>query len=165
MPPSVVLIPAYQPSPRLVGLIRELRSSGDFPIVVIDDGSGAEFAELFADVAAVPGVNLVRNAVNLGKGAALKNGFNYALLAFPDAVAFVTADADGQHLTSDILAVLEKSESPGMVLGARSFTADVPLRSRFGNIVSKYVYRLLTGIYLQDTQTGLRSVPRPLAEV
>jgi glycosyltransferase involved in cell wall biosynthesis len=165
MPPSVVVIPAFRPGPGLAGLIRDLRARTDLPIVVVDDGSGPDFAALFTEMAAIADVSVIRNAVNLGKGAALKHGFNHALLAFPDAASFVTADADGQHLAADVLRVLKQSAPAAMVLGSRTFDADVPLRSRFGNVVSKHIYRLLTGIKLQDTQTGLRSVPRRLAEL
>jgi glycosyltransferase involved in cell wall biosynthesis len=165
MPASVIVIPAYKPTQGLIALIRGLRSEGDCAIIVVDDGSGSTFSDLFKDAFAIPSVTVIRNAVNLGKGAALKNGFNHALLAFPDIQSLVTADADGQHLASDILAVANASSPDSIVLGARAFNASVPLRSKFGNIASKYVYRLLTGLYLQDTQTGLRSVPRRLAEI
>jgi len=165
MSASVIVIPAYKPSRGLFDLVRDLRSRSQCPVVVIDDGSGADFSDLFRDVSGIPGVTLVRNAVNLGKGAALKNGFNQALLAFPESPFLVTADADGQHLPDDILAVADASSAEAVILGARDFSSDVPLRSKFGNVVSKYVYRLLTGLYLQDTQTGLRSIPRRLAEI
>jgi len=165
MPASAIVIPAYKPNQNLLTLTRHLRSLCDCAIVVVDDGSGSTFSGLFDDVSGIPGVTVIRNAVNLGKGAALKNGFNHALVAFPDIISLVTADADGQHLSDDIMAVANASNTDAMVLGVRSFKAGVPLRSKFGNVVSKYVYRLLTGIYLQDTQTGLRSVPRRLAEI
>jgi glycosyltransferase involved in cell wall biosynthesis len=165
MPTSVIVIPAYKPNQSLVALTRNLRSEGDCAIVVVDDGSGPTFYDLFTEISGIPGVTVVRNAVNLGKGAALKNGFNHALLAFPEANSLITADADGQHLASDIFAVANASHPDMIVLGARAFKAGVPLRSKFGNVFSKYIYRFLTGIYLQDTQTGLRSVPRRLAEI
>lgn len=165
MSDSVIVIPAYQPSRGLFDLVGDLRSRSEFPVIVIDDGSGAGFADLFREVAAIPAVTVVRNAVNLGKGAALKNGFNQALLAFPESRFLITADADGQHLPDDILAVANAASADALVLGARDFKSDVPLRSKFGNLVSRYVYRLLTGLYLTDTQTGLRSIPRRLAEL
>jgi glycosyltransferase involved in cell wall biosynthesis len=165
MPATVIVIPAYKPTHGLIALARDLRDRGNCPIIVVDDGSGPTFSNLFKDVSRVPGVTVISNAVNLGKGAALKHGFNHALVAFPDIQALVTADADGQHLPNDILAVAKASSPDALVLGARAFNAGVPLRSKFGNIVSKYVYRLLTGLYLQDTQTGLRGIPRRLVEL
>ena len=165
MSSHVIIIPAYEPSQGLVTLARELRDMADCAIVVVDDGSGPAFSSVFEEVSRTPGVIVVRNAVNLGKGAALKNGFNHALLAFPEITSFVTADADGQHLPGDILAVAQASSPDALVLGARAFNLSVPLRSKIGNTVSRYAYRLLTGLICQDTQTGLRSIPRRLAEI
>ena len=80
----IVLIPAYQPSEGLIGLVRELSEDGGMPIVLVDDGSGAEFRAVFERAAQFPGVQLLRHAMNLGKGAALKTGINHALCAFPE---------------------------------------------------------------------------------
>jgi putative flippase GtrA len=118
----------------------------------------------FDVVATISDVTLLRNAINLGKGAALKHGFNYILVHFPEAQRIITADADGQHDPDDIISVANASEDGNLVLGSRTFGPAVPLRSKFGNVVSRHVYGLATGIRLRDTQTGLRSVPRKLAE-
>src|SRR6185369_8570471 len=105
-------------------------------------------------------------AVNLGKGAALKTGINHALCTFPGLTGIVTADADGQHHPEDIRRVAEtQREHPdALVMGARTFDADVPLRSRFGNILTRRLMQTLIGTKLQDTQTGLRGIPVGLAE-
>lgn len=161
----VVLIPAYKPSQRLVDVISHIRSSSDISIVVVDDGSGPDYSTYFEKACAFPGVLLLRNAVNLGKGAALKNGINQLLVRNEPTVGIITADADGQHSVADILAVADTlRRKPGaLVLGARAFDKDVPLRSRFGNSVSRIVYRIILGIKLRDTQTGLRGIPAALA--
>ena len=161
----VIIIPAYKPTAALPQLISELRGLTGAPIVVIDDGGGPEHAAIFAACLSVPGLTLLRNAVNLGKGAALKHGLNHALLAHPEAVAFVTADADGQHRPADILAIGAAAVPDALVLGPRSFSSDVPLRSRVGTLVSRHVYRVVAGIRIADTQTGLRAIPRRLAEL
>ncbi len=128
---------------------------------MVDDGSGAAFSGVFDQVAAMGGVTVLRHAVNLGKGAALKTGFNHCLMMWPEACGVVTADADGQHAAADILKVARRLvERPhGLVLGARTFPADVPLRSRFGNTLTRLVFLILTGKRLRDTQTGLRGWP------
>ena len=164
MPTSVLIIPAFRPAEGLVSLVGSVRAASTMPIVVIDDGSGPSFRHIFEHLAAA-GILVVRNAINLGKGAALKNGLNQALLAYPDAEWFVTADADGQHLPKDILAIARSSDEGVVVMGSRRFGSGVPLRSRLGNTISKYVYYCLTGIKLRDTQTGLRSIPRRVAEL
>ena len=64
-----VVIPAYRPSAGLIDLVRALAGRGG-PIVIVDDGSGPEFAETFRQAGAFDNVQLLRHAVNLGKGAA-----------------------------------------------------------------------------------------------
>jgi glycosyltransferase involved in cell wall biosynthesis len=129
--------------------------------VLVDDGSGPEFRETFEQASQFPGVQLLRHAVNLGKGAALKTGINHALCTFPGLTGIVTADADGQHHPETFAAVAEtQREHPdALVMGARTFDADVPLRSRFGNILTRRLMQTLIGTKLQDTQTGLRGIP------
>jgi glycosyltransferase involved in cell wall biosynthesis len=160
----VIAIPAYQPGQSLVELLRDLRGLTDWPIVVVDDGSRQECWEVFEAAGLVDGVKVLRHAVNLGKGAALKTAFNHALCEWPEAAGVVTADADGQHLTEDILAVAERleEERDALVLGARQFGGDVPLRSQLGNRITRGVMRIVAGQHLNDTQTGLRGVPRIL---
>ena len=125
-------------------------------IVVVDDGSGPEFRQIFDELQSNTAVTVLRHAVNLGKGAALKTGFNHILLAFPDCVGVVTADADGQHAVPDILSLartlVEKPDQ--IVLGVRQFHGDVPLRSQLGNIISRYVFQVFTGV------TALRHADR-----
>lgn len=158
----IVLIPAWQPEGRLVELVAGLNETG-LRVLVINDGSNAECNAIFEDCR-VAGATVIHHAVNLGKGRALKSGFNHVLTAFPEAAGVVTADADGQHTIQDILHVAQAlASSEGRpVLGARSFGADVPFRSRFGNVLTRYIFGFVTGTKLIDTQTGLRGLPMPL---
>lgn len=130
-------------------------------IIVIDDGSGPGFRAVFDEAARIPGVQILRHAINLGKGAALKTAFNYVLTSLPDVTGVVTADADGQHDPDDIVRVCQRfAETPdALILGARGFAGDVPLRSRFGNSVTRRVMKVVLGKKLTDTQTGLRAIP------
>jgi len=156
-----VVIPAYRPSSALVELIRALRSDCAYPIVVVDDGSGAAYADSFAQAAAISGVHVIHHHENRGKGAALKTAIQYAAAQLPGLSGVITADADGQHHPEDILRVAGAfAQSDGsLVLGARAFKGAVPLRSRVGNTLSRAVLHLLLGRKLIDTQTGLRGVP------
>src|ERR1035437_2057041 len=160
----VVLIPAYRPSAGLVDLVSDLSARGMRAILLVDDGSGPEFREIFDQAAQISGVQVLRHAVNLGKGAALKTGIKHALCVFPGLIGIVTADADGQHHPEDIVRVAASlREHPGAhVLGSRTFDAGVPLRSRFGNILTRKLMQTLIGGNLQDTQTGLRGIPTAL---
>jgi glycosyltransferase involved in cell wall biosynthesis len=159
-----VLIPAYKPGLPLLQVIAALAATDIPAIIVVNDGSGPEFQGVFQQAAALPRVHLLQHAVNLGKGAALKTGMNYALCAFPDHIGLVTADADGQHHPEDILKVAHRLETKprALVLGVRQFSGDVPLRSRLGNQLTREAVRLVVGQNLSDTQTGLRGVPRAL---
>ena len=160
----VAVIPAYHPSEAVRQLVAELAAGGILGIIVVDDGSGAPFDDIFESCRLVPRVHLLRHAVNLGKGAALKTGFNYALCTFPTSDGVVTADADGQHLAEDVLKVARRlaKQPDSLVLGTRDFGAQVPLRSRIGNSLTRHVVHLLVGRKIFDTQTGLRGVPRCL---
>jgi glycosyltransferase involved in cell wall biosynthesis len=158
------VIPAYRPGRALVELAAALAGPAFAAVIVVDDGSGPDYAAVFAEAAARPGVTVVRHAVNLGKGAALKTGFNHALCAIPGLAGVVTADADGQHAPEDVLRVAEclRADPARLVLGARSFRGAAPWRSRWGNRMAALAARLLLGQPLTDTQTGLRGVPAAL---
>ena len=159
-----VLIPAYRPAEPLLDVIGALANSGVEAIVVVDDGSGPAWEPIFERVREFPKVHLLRHATNLGKGAALKTGMEHVLSELLNCIGVITADADGQHHPDDILSVARTlADKPDqLVLGARLFDGPVPLRSRVGNAVTRTVFRTLVGQDLQDTQTGLRGVPRAM---
>lgn len=157
-----VIIPAYEPDEKLSILLRSLKKAGIENIVVVDDGSGSEYAALFEAAAALEGCTVLTHSVNLGKGRALKTAFNYCLLKYPKLCGCVTADSDGQHTPKDILACMKKLwENPrALVLGCRNFdTPDIPARSVFGNKCTRKVFGYLIGLSVSDTQTGLRAIP------
>lgn len=157
-----VLIPSYEPTDRLAGVVRGLRLlDPSHHILVVDDGSGPDYAEQF-EAARAAGAEIVHLQRNRGKGAALKVGL-YHLLATRPGEDVVTADSDGQHTPSDILAVAAATAGQDcLVLGCRGFTGDVPLASRFGNAVSRWLFRQAAGFAVSDTQTGLRGIPAGL---
>lgn len=154
-----MVVPAYRPGAALGELVWTLE---DFRVIVVDDGSGPEFAAVFGALPA--NTTVLRHAVNLGKGAALKTAFNHVLCQYPDAIGVITADADGQHSAADIRRVASRltANPDSVVMGARRFTDSahgVPWRSRFGNQLTIAAVRLLIGQRLTDTQTGLRGLP------
>lgn len=159
-----VLIPAYKPSETLIHLVEELLRRGAPRIVVVDDGGGAEFAPIFERLQTMPRCEVLRHAVNLGKGRALKTGLNHILLHHRDSAGVVTCDADGQHSPEDVVRLGEQlAQSPrALLLGSRSFAGDVPLRSRVGNLITRYVFYYVVGKKLTDTQSGLRGIPLSL---
>lgn len=158
---NAVLIPAYKPDEKLVELCALLLTHEDLTVVVVDDGSGEECRPVFE--ALDPRVRLISYPVNKGKGGALKTGIRYIHDELPDCACLVTADADGQHRYEDIRRVMAECEQhPGaLVIGGRRFDTDnVPLRSRMGNAITRFVYRLVSGVRVYDTQTGLRGFDR-----
>lgn len=161
----IVLIPAYEPGGSLSQLVGDLlRDDSAARVVVVDDGSGPEFAPEF-DAARRAGASVISYPVNRGKGYALRVGFEHISRHRPDE-SVVCADSDGQHRVDDILRVARRTEELGdsLVLGGRRFVGDVPLRSRFGNSVSRLAFRAVGGVRVHDTQTGLRGYPPQLIE-
>ena len=173
----IALIPAYEPEQKLVSLAADLKKRG-FDIVVVDDGSGSGYREIFDELAQQTIV--LTHAQNRGKGAALKTGMRYInkYMAYSESVltasgeetvsgrdaVIVTVDADGQHLPDDVRRVADISAQrrDALVLGSRALGRDIPARSRFGNTVTRHVYSAATGVHVHDTQTGLRAFRRSL---
>lgn len=159
-----VLIPAYQPDARLPRLILELhRADPSTKIVVVDDGSGQKFSDIF-EAAATAGAHVISYENNRGKGYALREGFTWIRDNAGDSQeCVVTADADGQHTLNDIFRVGRTCTDTGTsVLGVREFVGHVPARSRIGNTATSALFWLATGWKLKDTQTGLRAFPLAL---
>lgn len=151
---TVVLLPAYNPNIMMLRTLRELKAE-DFGVLVVNDGSAEEFAELFVEAQKYAVV--LSYEKNMGKGYALKFGMQKIREFFPDAKRFITADADGQHSTEDIVGIREKMRSgDDFILGTRDFKGNTPLRSRVGNSMSRLVFAVSTGHYLSDNQSGLR---------
>jgi glycosyltransferase involved in cell wall biosynthesis len=98
------VIPAFQPTDGLMELVATLGRAPFDGIVVVDDGSGAGHAGIFAALSHLAGVVVLRHVVNLGKGAALKTAINHVAAVDP-AAGIVTLDADGQHTVASAVAV------------------------------------------------------------
>ncbi len=164
-PVPTVLVPAYCPGPALLQTLADLRSARpDWALVVVDDGSGAAYADLL-DRARHGGAEVVTLPANHGKGAALKAGFAHVATTRPGSPV-VCADADGQHALHDIVAIGERLLADPLarrlVLGTRTFDGHVPLRSRVGNTVTRWLFIAATRSRITDTQTGLRGIPADL---
>lgn len=151
----LIVIPAYQPNEKLISVVKSLKHHH---ILVIDDGSGSDYDEVF-EAAEECGAEIIRYTENRGKGNALKTAFKYILNANISTDWIVTADADGQHKVADIEKVIEIAESSehDMIIGCRRFTGYVPLRSRVGNWFAGMTFKILVGIKISDTQSGLRA--------
>lgn len=162
------VIPSLAPDASLPGYVTALLERGFGRVVVVDDGSGPDYASIFTALEVLEGCTVLRHGVNQGKGRALKTAFDY-ICSCPEleGTAAVTADADGQHSVKDVCRVaLEALEhTDGLVLGARDLRQEhVPAKSKAGNRATSLAFRALYGPYLPDTQTGLRGFPYSLLE-
>lgn len=160
-----ILIPALNPDKKMVTLISNLIKNNFTNIIVVNDGSNKEHLDFFKQIE--KHATILTHAINLGKGRALKTGFNYYLNNNSDCIGVITVDADGQHQIEDINKIyLKLKENPdNLILGARTFNQkNVPFRSKFGNIITKKLFNFLTGLKIQDTQTGLRAIPNVYLE-
>nr|HAT8713756.1 glycosyltransferase [Legionella jordanis] len=164
----VLIIPAYNPDRRLLQLLQAHRQlKCPQPCIIVDDGSKAECQSLFQEFEQL-GCIVLSHPKNLGKGAALKTAMNYYLERLSESFpGVITADADGQHSLEDILLLSQKfrEEPLKLHLGVRRLgNKEVPFRSRFGNNLTKFLFNLLTGSQITDTQTGLRAIPLELTQ-
>jgi glycosyltransferase involved in cell wall biosynthesis len=163
----IILIPAYQPGYHLIELVKQLTDVNQYQkIIIVDDGSTKpESQSVFDTFLNNANVDLLVHDKNKGKGEALKTGFNYYLKHYADdSVGVVTADADGQHLSTDIYRIAEQllNDPETLWIGARQFSKKIPLRSQFGNVLTKGIFNLFFKKKLHDTQTGLRGIPNIL---
>lgn len=163
----LILIPAYEPDSKLLQYVKELRQYGLNHIVIIDDGSGKEYRNIFQNLKE-DGCVVLHHSANQGKGAALKTGYQYVKKHFPHFLCIVTADSDGQHAPKDVRRMAEESlrNSEALILGTRDFKKNgVPGKSYMGNRLTSAVFALLYGKYFEDTQTGLRAFGMQLIDI
>ena len=153
---TCLLLPAYNESKTIGQIIQE---SSEFisEIVVIDDGSSDETAEIAVAYSAV----CLKNATNCGKGNALRKGFAYALKHGYELV--FTMDSDGQHQPTDIPRFLEHFDDarPDILIGARetkNLRTSMPLHRRMNNCLISYVGSKLCGQRVPDFQSGYRLI-------
>jgi len=158
------VIPAYNPDENLIYLVKKILQESNYPIFIINDGSKKMSDSIFKTIKTLDEnrIKVISHAINLGKGAALKTVFNYILTNYPEIEGVVTLDSDGQHSVKDCIRVLKELEknSKAFVLGYRTFSKDIPLKSYIGNNISRFIYHLILGYNFKDTQTGLRGLSR-----
>ena len=152
-----VVIPAYNEGSVISFVVGEIKQAG-YAVVVVDDGS----SDATAEEARTAGAVVINHPFNLGQGAALQTGIDYAL-AQP-AEVIVTFDADGQHRFSDISHLAEAlvQERADFALGSRFLgqAPTVPPLRRALLCAATLFTRLTTGLQVTDTHNGLRAMTR-----
>jgi glycosyltransferase involved in cell wall biosynthesis len=157
-----IVVPAFQEQQVIDETIRDLRSHYH-NIVVVDDGSDDDTGHRAFDAGAI----VLRHPINLGQGAALQTGIEYALQQGADLI--VTFDADGQHQVADVARMIEalQEHKADIALGSRFLgrTVGMPAARR---AILKMAIRfnwLATGLKLSDAHNGLRVLTRHTAEL
>lgn len=168
---TVIIIPSLDPGQELIPYVKSLMEEGFEKIYLIDDGSDIYHQEIFEELKYYNQCTVLRHAINLGKGRALKDAFNHYLNTedLDKYCGVITVDSDGQHTVEDVVRMSERMRSNKetrineLVLGARDFDLEhVPFKSRFGNRLTRVLFHLLHGVKLKDTQTGLRGIPNDM---
>ncbi len=144
------VIPAYNEEKDIAVIIKKTKKYVD-KVVVVDDGSRDKTKEAAEKTGAV----VLRHIVNLGKGATLKTGCDFAVKK--GAKSIIVLDADAQHNPEDIPRFAEKLRRYDIVFSYRKMGSKMPLVLRFGNWFISNVVSLLYGIRLSDTQCGYRA--------
>ncbi len=157
-----VVLPSLNPDEKLRRVVAGLTAQGFDDILIVNDGSDAAHLANFPSKDEFPHIEILTHEVNRGKGAALKTAFSHFLATRRDRIGVVTVDGDDQHHPADVLSCAEAlCRAPEhLILGVRDFSLpDVPARSRKGNRITSFVFRIFCGIKISDTQTGLRALP------
>ena len=157
-----VVLPSLNPDEKLRLVVEGLCQAGFDDIIIVNDGSDASCLANFPSPDEFPNIEILTHSVNRGKGAALKTAFNHFLQTRTGRVGVVTVDGDNQHHPADVLACAEVlcAVPQHLILGVRDFSGpEVPARSRRGNRITSFVFRIFCGINFSDTQTGLRAIP------
>ena len=157
-----VIIPSLNPDNKLVQVVDGLIKKGFDDILLVNDGSDNDHMWPFETVGKYEQCHILHHEVNKGKGRALKTAFEYCIEHKKDIAGVVTVDGDNQHTPDDIYACVEKMKElkDHIILGVRDFSGDhVPPKSKFGNNMTKFVFKAFCGLKISDTQTGLRAIP------
>ncbi len=155
-----VIVPSLNPDEKLQRTIQSLLDVGFSDIICVNDGSREDCLSYFPEKSEQ--ITRLTHEVNRGKGAALKTAFAYIRENRPDSIGAVTVDGDGQHAAHDVLRCAEAlvCEQDKIILGCRDFSQpQVPKKSRYGNRITSAVFKILCGLKISDTQTGLRAFP------
>lgn len=158
---ACVVIPVFNEEQVIAQVVNDVLATFS-NVVCVDDGSTDNSTARIAETAA----KLVRHPVNLGQGAALQTGIEFALLD-PSVSYVVTFDADGQHRVADALSMVEVLRSGGVdvVFGSRFLDGRTQV-SKIKRLVLKMAVRYTnatTGLTLTDAHNGLRAMTRDAA--
>ena len=160
----VIVIPTLDPDEKIMNDFIDKLQKEFKNILVVNDGSNESHNGFFNSLEK-KGITVLKHYKNYGKGRGLKNAFNYILNEYPNIKGVVTCDSDGQHSVSDIKkcadALIKNPDK--LILGVRNFDKEnVPARSKFGNKITRNIFKIFIGLDISDTQTGLRGLSKKI---
>jgi glycosyltransferase involved in cell wall biosynthesis len=148
-----VIVAAYNEQRHISEVVRGIIAAGQRWVVVVDDGSKDQTAEL----ASKAGATVLHHLINCGKGAAMKTGADYAVLNGADAIIFI--DGDGQHDPIELKDFArELRTGRQIVFGYRRQTRSMPWARRLGKWMLTHAVRWLYGMRLHDILCGYRAL-------
>ena len=150
-----IVVPFYNEEKHISEVLQGL-TKFKLPIVLVDDGSSDNYEGKIKNLSA-KGVTLLKHKINIGKGAAMKTGADFAFGDGADAVIFI--DGDNQHNPEDIVKFVDalKSANIDAVFGTRNYNYSVPLVRYLGNKFASLVLAMLFNIYVSDVLCGFKA--------
>lgn len=149
-----IVVPSYNEEKHIGTVLKELQKIS-YDVCVVDDGS----KDRTANIARKYTKHVIVHNLNLGKGAAMKTGCEWAFKNGSTAVIFL--DSDGQHKISDLGKFVEKiNQGCELVYGSRNLSYGVPLVRFLGNKFGSILIALLFGVYVSDLLCGYRAISR-----
>jgi glycosyltransferase involved in cell wall biosynthesis len=155
---TCVIIPTYNESRAIAGLINQIAKKG-LQVIIIDDGSIDDTVK----IATACGAKVLANPRNMGKGASLIKGYAFALSQGFDAV--ISMDGDGQHSPDDLSAFIRRAENSqsALIVGNRmGMIKGMPVLRIITNFLMSKFISLIVKQRIPDTQCGFRLVKREL---
>ncbi len=157
-----IVIPAFNEERIIQETLNEIKRVGYSDIIVVDDGSSDQ---TYQKAKEIDGIIALRHKLNRGYGAAAKTGIEAAKLLGANIV--VTIDGDGQHDPGDIEKIIEPiiNDEADVVLGTRLKNPEnMPFYKRVQNHIANVITWYLFGLWVTDSQSGLRAYSRSALE-
>ena len=154
----VIVIPLYNEKKHIKDVLMDVAKT-KYPIIVVDDGSSDNSNSIVKGMK-IKNLTLLKHEINLGKGAAMKTGADFAFENGANAVVFM--DSDGQHLAHDLskFVIALETNKYDLVLGTRNYNYGVPLVRFLGNKLASVVVAFMFGTYVSDLLCGFRAITK-----
>jgi glycosyltransferase involved in cell wall biosynthesis len=161
-PKIFIVIPLFNEEKHVVDVLKDV-SKSKLPVIVVDDGSTDRSGEKIIDCR-LKNIELLRHKINLGKGAAMKTGADYAFEKGADAIIFM--DSDGQHQAEDLPKFIDalNSNKFDVVFGTRNYNYGVPLVRFLGNKFASVIMTTFFKVYISDVLCGFKGMTKEAYE-